>query len=66
MHAELAPVRRAQQLMQAGDLVDDVVDDLRRGFGLSVADAVAAVAAYVALTRSGMQIPEEPFARPFV
>ena len=52
--------------MQAGDLVDDVVDDLRRGFGLSVADAVAAVAAYVALTRSGMVIPEEPFARPFV
>jgi len=66
MQTELAPVRRAQQLMQAGDPVDDVVDDLRRGFGLSVADAVAAVAAYVALTRSGMAIPEEPFARPFV
>jgi hypothetical protein len=66
MQGELAPVRRAQQLMQAGDLVDDVVDDLRRGFGLSVADAVAAVAACVALTRNGLTVPEEPFARPFV
>ncbi len=66
MQTELAPVRRAGQLMQAGDAVADVVDDLRRGFGLSVTDAVAAVAAYVALTRSGMEIPEEPFARPFV
>jgi hypothetical protein len=66
MQCELAPVRRAQRLLEAGDPVDDVVDDLRRGFGLSVADAVAAVAAYVALTRSGMDIPEEPFARPFV
>lgn len=66
MQGELAPVRRAQQLLRAGDQVDEVVDDVRRSFGLSVTDAVAAVAACVALTRSGLAIPEEPFARPFV
>ena len=66
MQSELAPVRRAQQLLRSGTPVDEVVDDLRRGFGLSVVDALAAVTEYVTLTRGGMQIAEEPFARPFV
>jgi hypothetical protein len=66
MQSELAPVRRAQHLLQSGSPVDDVVDDLRRGFGLSVVDAIAAVADYVALTRCGTPVAEEPFARPFV
>jgi len=63
---ELVPVRRAQQLLRAGASVEEVVDDLRRGFGLSVVDALGAVAEYVALTRGGEPIAEEPFARPFV
>ena len=66
MQSELASIRRAQQMLRAGSPVDDVVDDLRRGFGLSVVDAIAAVADYVALTRGGTPIAEEPFARPFV
>lgn len=66
VQSELTAIRRAQYLLQSGRPVDDVVDDLRRGFGLSVVDAIAAVADYVALTRAGTPIAEEPFARPFV
>ena len=66
MQSELAAIRRAQQLLQAGTPVDDVVDDLRRGWDLSVVDALAVVSEYVARTRGGMPIAEEPFARPFV
>ena len=66
MQTELAPVRRAQQLLQAGETVDRVVDDLRRGFGITVAEALASVAEYVALMKGGKTVPEEPFARPYV
>ena len=66
VQSELASIRRAQYLLQSGSPVDDVVDDLRRGLGLSAIDAIAAVADYVSLTRSGTPITEEPFARPFV
>jgi hypothetical protein len=66
VQSELASIRRAQYLLQSGSPVDDVVDDLRRGFGLSVVDAITAVAAYVTLSRAGTPISEEPFARPFV
>ena len=66
MDSEVALVRRAQQLLQAGTLVDEVVDDLRRSFGLSVIDAIAVISEYVSLTNRGARIAEEPFARPFV
>jgi len=66
MDSEVAFVRRAQQLLQAGTLVDDVVDDMRSSFGLSVVDAIAVISEYVSLTNRGTPIGEEPFARPFV
>ena len=66
MGSELAPLRRAHQLMRDGDTVDDVIEDLRRSFGLGFVDAMAAVAACVVLTESGFPVPEEPFARPYV
>ena len=66
MGPELAPLRRAHELLKQGNCVDDVIDELRRLFGLDFVDAMAAVAASVVLTEGGYSVPEEPFARPYV
>ena len=50
MGPELAPLRRAHELLKQGNCVDDVIDELRRLFGLDFVDAMAAVAASVVLT----------------
>lgn len=44
----------------------DVVDDLRWTFKLGFVDAMAAVAACIALSERGVTLPEETFARPYV
>jgi hypothetical protein len=66
MGPELASLRCANDLLQQGNCVDDVIDQLRQLFGLDFVDAMAAVAASVALTEGGFSLPEEPFARPYV
>ena len=66
MAPELAPLRRAHELLQRGVCVDDVIDELRRMYGLDFVDAMAAVAASVVLKEGGYTVPEEPFARPYV
>lgn len=66
MHDDLAPLRRARDLLVHGDSVDEVITDLRWTFGLPFVDAMAAVAACIVLTEGGMTFAEEPFARPYV
>jgi len=66
MGSELAPLRRANELLKQGNCVDEVIDELRLHFSLSFVDAMAAVAACVVLTESGFKVPDEPFARPYV
>jgi hypothetical protein len=63
---ELASLRCANELLQQGKSADDVIEELRRLFGLDFVDAMAALAASVALTENGFSVPEEPFARPYV
>jgi hypothetical protein len=63
---DLAPLRRANELLQHGSCVNETIDELRRDFRLDFVDAMAAVAACVALAQSGFRVPEEPFARPYV
>jgi hypothetical protein len=66
MGPELASLRCAHDLLKSGNCVDDVIAELRHLFGLDFVDAMAAVAASVALTEGGFSVPEEPFARPYV
>lgn len=66
MEPDLAPLRHAHQLLQHRKSVVEVIDDLRWTFALSFVDAMAAVAACVALTESGLSVSNQPFARPFV
>lgn len=62
---ELAPLRRVQDLLRSGLSSNEVVEDLRRHFGLDFVHAVASLAAVTLLIGGGLDIPEEPFARPF-
>jgi len=66
MEPDLAPLRRAHELLHGGRSVTDVVDDLRWTFKLGFVDAMAAVAACIALSERGVTLPEETFARPYV
>lgn len=66
MDTDLAPLRHAHGLLQVGRSVTDVIDELRWLFALCFVDAMAAVAACIALTESGYTVPDEAFARPFV
>jgi hypothetical protein len=59
MQEELAPLRRAQELLVAGQTTDDIVKQLRALFGLDFVGAMAAVASVVLLTERGLTIPEE-------
>jgi hypothetical protein len=66
MGSDLAPLRRAHELLDQGTSVDEVIDELRRDFALDYVDAMAAVAACITLDNAGFTIPDESFARPFV
>jgi len=66
MQLELAPLRRAQELLQRNERAADVVDELRRLFGLDFIGATAAVAAATLLSERGAVISDEPFVRPYV
>jgi hypothetical protein len=62
---DLAALRRAQGLLRCGRSSNEVVEELRRHYGLDFVRAVAALAAATLLLDSGFGIPEEPFVRPF-
>ena len=62
---ELAALRRVQGLLRCGRSSNEVVEDLRRQYGLDFVYAVASLAAATLLIDSGFGIPEEPFVRPF-
>lgn len=62
---ELAPLRRVQDLLRCGTSANEVVEDLRRHYGLDYVHAIASLAAVTLLIRGGLNIPEEPFTRPF-
>ena len=62
---ELAPLRRAQGLLRCGKSSNEVVEDLRRQYGLDFVHAVASLAAATLLIDGGLGFPEEPFVRPF-
>jgi len=66
MHLELAPLRRAQELLQRDQPATDVVAELRRLFGLDFVGATAAVAAATLLSERGAPISDEPFVRPYM
>jgi hypothetical protein len=65
MADDLAPLRRAQDLLRCDASSNEVVDDLRRRYGLDFVDAVATLAAVTLLHGGGLSIPEVPFVRPF-
>jgi hypothetical protein len=66
MQLELAPLRRAQELLQRDVPAAKVVDELRLLFGLDFIGATAAVAAATLLSERGAPIPAEPFVRPYM
>jgi hypothetical protein len=63
---ELAPLRRAQQLLRTTVSAEEIISDLAHGFGLCFADAMAALAAASLLSTRGLVVAEEPIARPYV
>jgi hypothetical protein len=63
---DLAPVRRAHELLRSECRVDDIIDELRSRFELDFVGGMAAVAASFLLTEGGLTVPEEPFTRPYV
>ena len=66
MHIELAPLRRAQELLCRDEPVAEVVAELRRLFGLDFVGATAAVAAATLLRERDVPISDEPFVRPYM
>ena len=66
MQLELAPLRRARDLLQQNLSADEIVDQLQSVLGLDYVGAIAAVAAGSLLNDRGLAVTEEPFARPFV
>ena len=60
MTSELAPLRRAHELLAADQSVDDIVRNLNVLFGLDFVDAMAAVAAVILLDERGLRVPDEP------
>jgi hypothetical protein len=59
MREDLAPLRRAHELLVADKVVDEIVSELRTFYGLTYVDAIAAVAAAVLLSERGIAIPQE-------
>ena len=59
MREDLAPLRRAHELLIATKSLDEIVEELRVFYGLSRVDAIAAVAATVLLSERGIAIPQE-------
>ena len=59
MEHDLAPLRRAEELLAAGESTDEIVRQLRMLFGLDFVDAMAAVAAVVLLNDRGIAVPKE-------
>jgi hypothetical protein len=54
---ELAPLRRAEELLRDGCTVEDIVDDLQLRFDLDFVDAMSAVAATTLVTKRGLSVP---------
>jgi hypothetical protein len=52
MGRQLAPVRRAQELLQADRSMKSVMDELQACFGVSSADAIAAIVVGRSLNRA--------------
>jgi hypothetical protein len=52
MGRELASVRRAQELLLAGQTMNSVFDDLQAYFGLTSTDAIAAIVVGRSLNRA--------------
>ena len=52
MGRELASVRRAQELLLAGQTMSSVFDDLQAYFGLTSTDAIAAIVVGRSLNRA--------------
>jgi hypothetical protein len=57
MTDDLAPLRRASDLLNLGDTVDAIVAKLQETFGLPAVDARAAVATVVLLDERGRTCP---------
>jgi hypothetical protein len=66
MQLELAPLRRAQELLERNEPPAEIVNELRRLFGLDFVGATAAVAAATLLSERGAPISAEPFVRPYM
>ena len=66
MQLELAPLRRAQELLERDEPAVEIVNELRRLFGLDFVGATAAVAAATLLSERGAPISSEPFVRPYM
>jgi hypothetical protein len=56
---DLAPLRRAQDLLVGDESVDHIITQLELLFGLDYVDALAAVAAVTLLNERGLAVPPE-------
>jgi len=59
MGVDLAPLRRTEELLAAGETTDAIVEQLRMLFGLNSIDAMAAIAAVTLLNERELSIPDE-------
>jgi hypothetical protein len=59
MSTDLAALRRTEELLARDEPVDLIVSELQTLFGLTYADAIAAVAATVLLGERGVSVPRE-------
>ena len=54
MSTDLAPMRRAEELLARDESVDSILSELQMLFGCSYVDAMAAVAAVILLSENGL------------
>jgi len=60
------PLRRAQQLFDAGVSANDIIDELQDEFGLDPATAIAAVASMLLVAVQVTTTVDEPMVRPYL
>jgi len=54
MGRQLAPVRRAQELLRSDQTMQSMIAELQASFGMSPADAIAAIVVGRSLNRAGV------------
>ena len=56
---DLAPMRRVEELLEAGRSLDEILLEIEMLFGLDFVDAMSAVAAVTLVNERGLPVPAE-------